>query len=96
MDTPLLEEQLQRYDKHRLQQWLTDMPLGADTVDIGFSYYDKETFFHRRHISANTAELTVADQLKIRQALVEYVDETGAFVRDSQRAQIRYLSESTF
>jgi hypothetical protein len=59
-------------------QWLSDMPLGADTVDIGFSYYDKETFFHRRHISANTAELTEADQLKIRQALADYVNEAGA------------------
>jgi hypothetical protein len=78
VNVPLLEEQLHRYDKQRLQQWLTDMPLGADTVDIGFSYYDKETFFHRRHISANTAELTEADQLKIRQALADYVNEAGA------------------
>jgi len=59
-------------------------PVEGKTVDIGFSYYDKNTFFHRRHVStlkSVTAEsaLSQKDLDKIRYTLRDFVDEDGDY-----------------
>lgn len=40
------------YRKSIVKQRTDSMTPGPDFEDIGFSFYDKETFFHRRHVSA--------------------------------------------
>lgn len=55
-----------------------------DVIDIGFSYYDKNTFFHRRHVSSLGATLAyqffTQNQIAfIRQELNEYVDTEGNY-----------------
>ncbi|MCL4383934.1 hypothetical protein M1116_00605 [Patescibacteria group bacterium] len=47
-----------KYNKNRLRQKLKELkPDDANVVDAGFSYYDKETFFHRNHISEEGEEV---------------------------------------
>jgi hypothetical protein len=41
------------------------------------SYYDRETFFHRRHIAASPATLTDAERERVRQALRPFLTEDG-------------------
>jgi hypothetical protein len=41
-----------RYRKSIVKQRTDSMTPGAHFEDIGFSFYDRETFFHRRHVSA--------------------------------------------
>ncbi len=55
-----------------------------EIADIGFSYYDKTTFFHRRHVSS--LETTSANQILtqqqiafVRQELREYIDAAGNY-----------------
>lgn len=57
----------------------------GDIEDIGFSFYDKKTFFHRSHVSAikslEAADRIGADQvMAIRNALVPWCDEQGNLV----------------
>jgi hypothetical protein len=56
-----------------------------EIADIGFSYYDKTTFFHRRHVSSlkATSANEVLTQLQIalvRRELREYVDAAGNYL----------------
>jgi len=56
----------------------------GNTIDIGFSYYDKNTFFHRHHVTSLksvSAEscLSRRDLDKIRYALRDFVDEKGNY-----------------
>jgi hypothetical protein len=57
-------------------------------VDIGFSFYDSETFFHRNHVSSLTSvagidELSPKQISHIRDSLHEFVDKDGNyFVRN--------------
>jgi hypothetical protein len=39
------------YKKSTVKRKYDALVPGDDTVDIGFSYYARETFFHRRHVS---------------------------------------------
>lgn len=53
-----------------------------DVSDIGFSYYDQKTFFHRRHISSvqdRSAIERIGEEavLKIRHSLSQHIDENG-------------------
>lgn len=55
---------------------------GGDIVDIGFSHYDKATFYHRRHVSSlvsrGAAERLPIDTVKrIRAALGDRLDAEG-------------------
>ena len=73
-DPDWFDHLLQKYEKLALKNRLDALANDEKTVDIGFSYYDKETFFHRRHISSersDTAEnLLTSEQLDtIRAAL---------------------------
>ena len=56
----------------------------GNTIDIGFSYYDQHTFFHRRHISSLSnvvAEHTLSkkDLEKIRYTLREFINDKGCY-----------------
>jgi hypothetical protein len=61
------------------------MRLSKDqSVDIGFSFYDKVNFYHRRHVSSvksrSAEELLSKDQLEfIRAGLSRYVDASGVY-----------------
>ncbi|BBJ22920.1 hypothetical protein [Candidatus Nitrotoga sp. AM1P] len=55
-----------------------------EIVDMGFSYYDKRTFFHRRHVSSlemtSAHEFLTQQQIAfVRQELKEYVDVAGNY-----------------
>lgn len=55
-----------------------------EIADIGFSYYDKTTFFHRRHVSSlettSAHEFLTQQQIAfVRQELKEYVDVAGNY-----------------
>jgi hypothetical protein len=81
VDTALAHEQREKYDKERLRDWLNIMPKDEKTFDMGVSYYDRETFFHRRHIAAASATLT--DQ--VRQALSQFLMDDGELAYLVQR-----------
>lgn len=54
------------------------------TIDIGFSHYDKRTFYHRRHISSlnsrTAAECLPKDQVQfIRDELRDFLDTKGNY-----------------
>jgi hypothetical protein len=54
----------------------------SNTTNIGFSYYDNETFFHRRHVSSVVSRparqvISAANIDRIRVALSKYVDQEG-------------------
>lgn len=56
----------------------------SDSVDIGFSFYNKINFYHRRHVSSlkskNASELLSQDQVSyIRSNLSRYLDKDGVY-----------------
>ncbi len=51
-DEALVETLAERYDKSTLKARFDSLVNDEHTVDIGFSYYESQTFFHRRHISS--------------------------------------------
>lgn len=55
-----------------------------DSIDIGFSHYDRRTFYHRRHISSLNSraatECLPKEQIQfIRDELRDFVDKSGAY-----------------
>lgn len=73
-----------KYDKRRLKVLYDQLAHGPAVEEIGFSYFDRNTFFHRRHIgsvsSRSATQLLVGeDVLQIRQRLSAYVDAQGNF-----------------
>jgi hypothetical protein len=70
------------YEKSKLKESLDALEENSNTVNIGFSYYDKNSFFHRRHISSlapQSAEdcLTREQLAHIRDNLKGFVDLSG-------------------
>lgn len=70
------------YEKAALKERLDALQEGVHTINIGFSYYDKVSFFHRRHISSvvscSAAELISGEELsRIRDALKKFADSSG-------------------
>jgi len=51
-DEALIEILAERYDKSTLKARFDSLANDERTVDVGFSYYERQTFFHRRHISS--------------------------------------------
>ena len=76
-DSVLANDQNERYEKNRLRGWLDNMPPGENTIDIGMSYYDRETFFHRRHISATGAVLSNEQKSIVYEKLKDFIDAEG-------------------
>lgn len=74
-----------RYDRHVIREQMAKLQEGEDTVNIGFSYYDKKTFFHRAHVpGADTiraaAVLSPQDIELVRRQLAPYVDANGEYL----------------
>lgn len=72
------------YDKARVKKEYDSLSESAETVNIGISYYNSTTFFHRRHVSSvSKREISktfnstqIAD---VRQQLGKYVDAEGMY-----------------
>lgn len=73
-----------RYNKRLIFEETKKLERGVDTVDIGFSYYDKTTFFHRSHVSLDgpidPCRILSQEEIEImRRRLSPYVDDRGAY-----------------
>lgn len=74
----------QAYDKAAVFERVNHMEKTSRTVDLGFSYYDPESFFHRRHVrSLDEAKavhsLTVDELEAVRESFREFVDDEGFY-----------------
>lgn len=75
-----------RYTKDEVQRLSKAIERGeCEIEDLGFSYYDKRTFFHRRHVTSlhetKARDRIDVDQLsRIRAALAEHCDSDGNLV----------------
>lgn len=72
------------YDRDQVAARVSDLEKNSETVDIGFSYYDKSTFFHRRHVSPpgqRTANDSLSSQqiAHVRKQLAGYIDYKGDY-----------------
>ena len=56
-DEVLIDMLEKEYDKLSIKTKFDDLTNNENTVDIGFSYYDKETLFHRQHITSLNPKL---------------------------------------
>lgn len=77
-----------KYDKRLVYEQSKALPPsseGSNVKDIGFSYYDRSTFFHRRHVSTPqrsslAVELLSTSQVEfIRRELSEFVCADGFY-----------------
>lgn len=73
-----------RYQKKSIQQRFQSLANDGPCIeDIGHSYYDKETFLHRRHVSSLESERSVdktlseQDIVLVRNQLSRFIDDTG-------------------
>lgn len=93
---PMLAWRLRRtYDKRRVKDRYDALPMTDAVVDGGFTYYDRITFFHRRHVTSiqgiDAASLLSREELHtIGAALADFIDADGAY-----RPQIRASSHET-
>jgi hypothetical protein len=76
----------EKYSKSALKAKLDRLEQSSNTIDLAFSYYDSETFFHRRHISSITSQsasstLSASEIWRIRTELSEFIDAEGNFKR---------------
>src|SRR6266478_1010937 len=76
-DEPFVDALERKYEKVRLKRIYDALVKDEETVDLGFTYYHRETFFHRRHISslrreAAGEELLPAQVEQIRAELGEF------------------------
>lgn len=74
----------EKYQKTALKEKFDLLQQTENTTDLGFTYYDKETFFHRRHISSVKSisaleEFSQNEIAYIRDQLNEFVDIDGNY-----------------
>ena len=69
-----------KYNKQAIKSKYKELPEGNDTQNIGFSHYDKQTYFHRRHISENTTACTEENRSIIRLAFSDLIDTQGRYI----------------
>lgn len=79
---------LQKYDKARVKQEYDSLSEGGETVNIGFSHYNPQTFFHRRHVSSISAReisntLDPTQIANVRQQFAQYIDAEGMYAPGS-------------
>jgi len=72
----------EKYSKSALKAKLDRLEQNSNTIDLGFTYYDRDTFFHRRHISSMTsrpanATLSASEICRIRTELKAFIDAEG-------------------
>ncbi len=83
-DLSQAEKLNETYQKSALKDRTDALQKNDDTTDIGFSYYDNKTFFHRRHISsirsiAAEDEFSPSQISTIRNQLIKYIDSNGNY-----------------
>jgi hypothetical protein len=76
---------LQTYKKSATFERVARMEKNDETVDLGFSYYDPQSFYHRQHVRSLNAlraeeTLSASELSQVRQALAAYVDAAGLYV----------------
>lgn len=69
-----------KYDKRMVKKTYDRLSENEQTQNIGFSHYDKETLFHRRHVSTGTRQLTQQESNFIRNNFREVVDAEGNYL----------------
>jgi hypothetical protein len=70
------------YKKTTVSKTTNDLTLGGgDVLDIGLSYFDRKTFFHRRHIRQEKNLRLSADD---RKAIFERVSGLQSFCQDNR------------
>jgi hypothetical protein len=74
----------EKYSKSGLKAKLDRLEQSSNTIDLGFTYYDNETFFHRRHISSiashsASSSLSASEIWRIRTELSAFIDGGGNF-----------------
>lgn len=72
------------YDKARVKKEYDSLSESDETVNIGISYYNATTFFHRRHVSSVSKReisktLNSSQIVNVRQQLGNYVDAEGMY-----------------
>lgn len=73
-----------KYDKKRVKNAYENLAESEATTNIGFSYFDSRTFFHRRHVTSLgdgvTAQMLSESSIsRIRDELREFVDVAGDY-----------------
>jgi hypothetical protein len=76
----------EKYSKSALKAKLDGLEQSSNTTDLGFTYYDNETLFHRRHISSIRAKsasstLSASEIWRIRSELSTFIDAEGNLKR---------------
>lgn len=72
------------YERDLTYKQYIDFEKGDQTIDLGFSYYDPESFFHRRHVRS-PERLTAQDTLNesdlelVREMFKPFVDAAGNY-----------------
>lgn len=91
LDIDLAREIDRKLAKAELKAFYDQLERGDGKTDIGFTYYDNETFFHRRHISS-IEPIRAIDELPavmvddIRKRLAPYCDASGDYWPGSDAA----------
>jgi Sulfotransferase domain len=72
----------EKYSKSALKAKLDRLEQNSNTIDLGFTYYERDTFFHRRHISSVTSQpasstLSASEICRIRTELNAFIDAQG-------------------
>jgi hypothetical protein len=77
-----------KYDRRSVAAQYNNMKPSETTVDMGFTFYDCKTFFHRNHVTALEAEsaLNDRDRANVRERLSKYVDANGGYSPARRRA----------
>ena len=73
-----------KYDKETIKSAYENLAESETTTNIGFSYFDSRTFFHRRHVTSLSSRLAApmmgeANICRIRDELREFVDAAGNY-----------------
>lgn len=79
----------QKYRKDEVYRRSNELAIssGDEVIDCGFSFYERDTLFHRRHVSSlvpRSAEEILSDEQirKIRLHLNNYLDSVGNYQRE--------------
>ena len=69
-----VSELLKKYNKNLIGSFVNNLRSNSSSViDIGFSYYDEETFFHRNHVrNKNKMKLSQSQKEHARKLLAEF------------------------
>ncbi len=84
-DAPEANELCDKYNRRTLKAKYDQLQESDETTNIGISYYESTTFFHRRHITSLrdlvATELMTSETIsRIRHELRDFIDGAGNYV----------------